>query len=163
MAGTSSHARRAIGSSSHTQAHLSTAASLAISRGLGADLAGYRVARSRGGFVARNARQGLTASFGASGATVGARDGAYASIALQAIGSGAALHAVGLARPLGHANRVEYRRGGATEWFANGPAGVEQGFTIGSEPAGATDGALTLALGVSGTLTARPGAAAMAI
>ena len=109
--------------------------------------------------MARNARQGLTASFGASGATVGARDGAYASIALQAIGSGAALHAVGLARPLGHANRVEYRRGGATEWFANGPAGVEQGFTIGSEPAGATDGALTLALGVSGTLTARPGAA----
>jgi hypothetical protein len=62
------------------------------------------------------------------------------------------------ARPLARANRVEYRRGGTTEWFANGPAGVEQGFTIDSKPAGATDGALTLALGVSGTLTARPSA-----
>ena len=159
MAGTSGHARRAIGSSSHAQAQLPTAANLAISRGLGADLAGYRVARSGGGFLARNARQGLTASFGATGATISARGGAHASIALQAIGSGAALHAVGLARPLAHANRIEYRRGGATEWFANGPAGVEQGFTIGSKPAGAADGALTLALGLSGTLTARPGTA----
>jgi hypothetical protein len=157
MAGTSGHARRAVGSSSHAQAHLSTAASLAISRGLGADLAGYRLARSPGGFLARNARQGLTASFGALGATVSTRDGASASIALGAIGSGTALHPVGLARPLTHANRVEYQRGAATEWFANGPAGVEQGFTIDTKPAGATSGALTLALSLSGTLTARPG------
>jgi hypothetical protein len=158
MAGTSGHARRAVDSSSHAQAHLSTAASLAISRGLGADLAGYRLARSPDGFVARNARQGLTARFGARGATVSARDGAHASIALGAIGSSAALHSVGVASPLARGNRAEYQRGAATEWFANGPAGIEQGFTIGAKPAGATNGALTLALGLSGTLTARPGA-----
>jgi len=113
--------------------------------------------RSPGGFRARNARQGLTTSFGASGATVSARDGAHASIALQAIGSGAALHAIGLAQPLARGNRVEYQRGVATEWFANGPAGVEQGFTIGTKPAGATNGALTLTLNLSGTLRARLG------
>ena len=158
MAGTSTRARRAIGPAYHAQAHLSTAASLAISRGLGADLAGYRLARSSGGFLARNARQGLTASFAAHGATISTRGGAHASIALQAIGSGTALHPVGLARPLAHANRAEYQRGAATEWFANGPAGVEQGFTVAAKPAGATNGALTLALGLSGTLTARPGA-----
>ena len=122
---------------------------------MGADLATYRLARSSGGFVARNARQGLTASFGARGATVSTRNGAYASIALRAIGSDAALHPVGLASPLARGNRVEYRRSAATEWFANGPAGVEQGFTVARQPAGAADGALTLALGVSGTLTAR--------
>ena len=158
LAQTSGHGRPALGTS-HTQAHLSTAASLAISRGLGADLAGYRLARISGGFLARNPHQGLTVSFGARGATVSTRAGAHASIALQAIGSDAGLHTAGVAHPLAHGNRVEYRRGGVTEWFANGPAGVEQGFTIASAHAGAADGALTLALGLSSALTARPGMA----
>jgi hypothetical protein len=150
---------KAVASAPAKAGALSPPATLAISRGLGADLAGYRLERSAGGFLARNARQHLTASFGARGATVSTRGGAHSSIALQAIGSGAALHAVGLAQPLARDNRVEYRRGAATEWFANGPAGVEQGFTIGTKPAGVTsNGALTLALGFSGTLAARPSA-----
>jgi FG-GAP repeat len=154
------HARRETGSPSshHAQASLPAAATLAVSRELGAHLAGYRLARSPHGFLARDARQGITASFDAQGATVTARDGAHASIALQAIGFGHALaHEARLARPLARGNRVEYRRSMATEWFANGPAGIEQGFTV-RGPAGAAAGALTLALGVSGTLTARPGA-----
>jgi len=158
MVSTPGHVRWAIGSSSHAQPQLPAAASLAISRSLGVDLAEYRLARSPGGFLAHNARQGLTANFGTSGATVSTSGGAHASIALRAIGSGAALHPVGLARPLARGgNRVEYRRDGATEWFANGPAGVEQGFTIPTKPAGASHGTLTLALGLSGTFTARPG------
>lgn len=157
----SGHRRRETGSPSshHARASLPPAADLAVSRGLGADLAAYRLARSSRGFIARDIRQGITASFGARGATVTAHDGARASIALQAIRVGAALHPVGLAQPLARGNRVEYRRAGATEWFANGPAGIEQGFTIAREPAGAAHGALTLALGLSGTLTARPGSA----
>ena len=152
-------ARRASGPASRTQVQLPAAATLAVSRGLGADLAAYRLVRAPGGFLARNPRQRLTASFGARGATVSTRDGAHASIALRAIGSAGALHPVGTAQPLAHSNRVEYRRGAATEWFANGPAGVEQGFTVASAPSGGADGALTLALGLSGTLTARPGTA----
>jgi hypothetical protein len=143
-------------------AHASTltaAATLAVSRGLGADLAEYRIERSPRGFLARNPRQRLTASFGGAGATVTTREGAHARIALQGIGFGAALRPVAPARPRANENRVEYRRGAATEWFANGPAGVEQGFTIARQPAGAADGALTLALDVSGTLAARRGAA----
>ncbi len=150
---------RTISASPGQAIQLSAGATLAISRGLGGDLTGYRAVRSRGGFVARNARQGLTASFGGSGATISMRDGARAGIALQAIGFGSALHSVALAQPLARANRVEYRRGATTEWFANGPAGVEQGFTVANEPAGTNNGALTLALAVSGTLTARPRAA----
>jgi hypothetical protein len=138
---------------------LSPAARLAVSRGLGAGAAGYGLARFNGGFLAHNQRQGLTASFGAHGATVSTSGGERASIALQWIGLGSALHRVARAQPLARGNRVEYRRSGATEWFANGPAGVEQGFTIARQPAGTTNGELTLALGVSGTLTVRPGAA----
>lgn len=153
------HARRATAPAPKTHVRLPAGASLAVSRGLGADLAGYRLVRVPGGFLARNPRQRLTASFGSRGATVSTRAGAHASIALQAIGSpGAALRPVAAAQPLARNNRVEYRRGGATEWFANGPAGVEQGFTLASAPSGAADGTLTLALGLSGTLTARPGA-----
>jgi hypothetical protein len=125
---------------------------------LGADLAEYRLARASGGFLARNARQGLTASFSARGATVSARDGGHVSIALQAIGFGAALHVATRARPLARDNRVEYRRGVASEWFANGPAGVEQGFTIQRKPTGATERTLRLVLGVSGSRPARHGA-----
>jgi FG-GAP repeat len=139
--------------------HLSSSATLAISRGLGADLPQFRVSRAGGGYAARNPRQHLRLSFDGAGARIAASAGAHASIALQAIGSGAALDPVGRAQPLARGNRVEYRRGAASEWFANGPAGLEQGFTIARRPTGAVGGELTLALGVSGTLTARPGAA----
>lgn len=136
---------------------LSAGATLAVSRGLGGELAEYRLAQSSGGFVARNTRQELTADFGAHGATIATHNGARVNIALQAIGFGDALHPAAAARPLAQGNRVEYRRGGVTEWFANGPAGVEQGFTVDSEPRGTESGKLTLSLGVSGTLAAQPG------
>lgn len=112
-----------------------------------------------GGYLARNQRQGLTASFAGGGATVSTHGGEQTSIALQSIGLGAARHPVGPARPLVRGNRVEYRRGGATEWFANGPAGVEQGFTIARPHVGSQSSELTLTLGVSGTLAVRPGTA----
>jgi hypothetical protein len=158
VATTRGHTGREAGASSDRAIQLSAGATLAVSRALGGDLAAYRLVPSPSGFLARNVRQGLTASFGADGATFSTHGGAQTSIALRAIGFGAALHAVRSAQPLARANRVEYQRGGTTEWFANGPAGVEQGFTIHSKPAGTTDGALTLALRVSGALTARPGA-----
>ena len=157
---TSAQRRAVTGASGSAHAEvLSVVARLAVSRGLGAELSGYRLTGVAGGFLAHNQRQGLTARFGANGATVSTRGGAHASIALAAIGFGGLLRPVGAARPLARGNRVEYRRDGASEWFANGPAGVEQGFTIASRPAGASGGELTLALGVSGTLTARRAAA----
>ena len=157
IAQTPGHTRGVTGAVSAAQTQLSTTARLAVSRALGGDLDEYQLTRFSGGFRARNSRQGLTANFGVHGATIATHDGARVSIALQAIGLGSALHPVAPARPVARANRVEYRRGGTTEWFANGPAGVEQGFTVASKPTGAKSGTLTLALGISGTLTARPG------
>jgi uncharacterized protein (DUF2345 family) len=49
---------------------------------------------------------------------------------------------------------VEYRRGSLTEWYVNGPAGLEQGFTITKPPGQANHRPLTIALSLSKDLTA---------
>jgi hypothetical protein len=68
--------------------------------------------------------------------------------------------------PIDHAvvtanlNRVEYRRPGLTEWYVNGPAGIEQGFTFNERPHVERDHALTqpltIALALNGGLRAVP-------
>jgi FG-GAP repeat len=155
---TSSHQASRAMSGSNAKA-LSPVARLAVSRGLGAELPEYGIVRSADGFLAHSAGQRLTASFTQRGAAIRAREGNEADIALRAVRFGAAAQPIqALARPLAHGNRVEYRRGGVTEWFANGPAGVEQGFEIAAPRAVLGSGQLTLTLGVSGTLSARHGA-----
>jgi hypothetical protein len=57
---------------------------------------------------------------------------------------------VGHVSPSAHANRVLYRHSSLSEWYANGPLGVEQGFTIARSPAGHTAGPLTLSIALSG-------------
>jgi hypothetical protein len=54
-----------------------------------------------------------------------------------------------------HGNRVTLTRPGVREWYAAGPLGIEQGFTLAHRPAGATAQGLTLALAVNGSLRAR--------
>ncbi|HEY6273748.1 MAG TPA: FG-GAP repeat protein, partial [Terriglobales bacterium] len=51
-------------------------------------------------------------------------------MALRRYGYGDAQSAVDTVNPVAKANRVEYRRGPLTEWYVNGPLGLEQGFTI---------------------------------
>jgi hypothetical protein len=49
-------------------------------------------------------------------------------------------------------NRLQYRRKGITEWYVNGPVGIEQGFTV-DRPSGKTNGQpLTIALALSENL-----------
>jgi nucleoside-specific outer membrane channel protein Tsx len=54
--------------------------------------------------------------------------------------------------PRATGRRVVYRHGSLTEWYANGPLGLEQGFTLAARPAGPRSGPLTLALRLSGNL-----------
>jgi hypothetical protein len=61
-------------------------------------------------------------------------------------------------RPHAAGNRIEYRRGALTEWYVNGPLGLEQGFTIAASPARRGAGPLTLAFTLSGNLAASVGA-----
>lgn len=51
-------------------------------------------------------------------------------------------------------SQVEYRHGALTEWWANGPLGLEQAFDVPARPA-VGSGPLTVALHVSGNLRAR--------
>ncbi len=50
------------------------------------------------------------------------------------------------ASPRASANRVEYRRRSLVEWYADGPGGLEQGFTIEVPPSGRGDVRIELAL-----------------
>lgn len=124
-----------------------------VSAVLGADVPAFAVRTSAGGGALHtsNASQHIGASFTASGVTLSTR-GLDLSLSLRALGEGTALRAVTAASPRAHANRVSYARGGAlTEWYANGPAGLEQGFTLTRAPAQAhaMEAPLTLLLALT--------------
>jgi hypothetical protein len=139
---------------------LPVTARLAVSRGLGGDLPQFAIAHTGDGggdaYLARNTINGFAARFGERGVTVTTARHARLSLALRAIGFAGALHRVAVdVAPRVRANRVEYRRGAASEWLANGPAGLEQGFTIPRAPTGtASGGPLLLALALTGSLRA---------
>jgi hypothetical protein len=120
-----------------------------ISELLGRDTSSYAVH----GLQAVNAAQRLRLGFSLRGVTV-ASGSARLGIALSAYGYGDSLHQVSSVEPRAGANRVTYAHGSLTEWYANGPVGLEQGFDIASRP-GAGAGALTLALALSGGLAPR--------
>lgn len=50
------------------------------------------------------------------------------------------------------ANRVEYRSKDVMQWYVNGPAGLEQGFTFTSRSSGQIEGPLTVAVEISGNV-----------
>ncbi len=77
--------------------------------------------------------------------------GASLSMVLLALGRGGGLNPSDVVSPVVRANRVVYDRGALAEWYAAGPLGVEQGFTLQRRPTGAR-GPLTLALGLGGSL-----------
>jgi hypothetical protein len=121
-----------------------------ISASLGADDPAYRVhGLGRHVFRALSAPQRLSARFGSTGVTLRSGD-ALLGLRLTAFGFGGSLHTPDAVAPRAAANRVTYVRRGLTEWYANGPLGIEQGFTVerpSATPAGAR---LQLRLAVSG-------------
>ena len=134
-------------SSPATWAQLSPLARLAISRGIGADEPAYWPTRAGSGLQALNATQHLSLRFAPGGVTV---TGALGSLGLSlrsARADGRPL-AASAAAPTARANRVSYDRGAITEWYANGPSGLEQGFSVAraAAPAARRSLALTLAL-----------------
>jgi hypothetical protein len=132
---------------------LPAVAQAVISRSLGADQAAFRAARTGSGW--RVAAGGVTAVFRRGDVRFGAVGGTL-SFALAGVGHGGVLRVVRAARPVGVANRVSYRRGGIEEWYAAGPLGLEQGFTLERRSAvGGRAGLLTLALRIAGTLSPR--------
>ena len=53
---------------------------------------------------------------------------------LYGYGYGDAIRAIETVAPTADLNRVEYQHESLTEWYVNGPAGLEQGFTVNDRP-----------------------------
>jgi FG-GAP repeat len=122
-----------------------------ISGSLGTDLRAYHVETRANGFHAGS--RGLASDFSAQGVEI-SHESAHLRLALDSYGHGDTLNKVSAASAKRvSANRVEYQRQGLTEWYINGPLGLEQGFTIDRAEKNAT-GRLTVALAIDGNMTA---------
>ena len=124
-----------------------------VSAALGANSRAYRVTPAAGGFQAASPGQHLNLSFGRTGVSVASGQGLL-GLGLRAVGYGASLQAVGVVTPRLEGDRIVYSHPDVSEWYANGPLGLEQGFTIPHAPAGDAVGALTLSIALQGNLRA---------
>src|SRR4051794_23302623 len=127
-----------------------------ISAKLGAGAASFAARPSGDGY--RLAGGGVAADFGGRGVRMRVGDGSL-SMVLTGVGRGGRTGAVGRASLRARANRVSLRRAGLREWYAAGPLGIEQGFTVASRPSGG-GGSLTLAMRLGGSLRAAAGGGA---
>ena len=123
-----------------------------ISAALGRNIGDYHLQAANGGFHATNPHQNLAAHFAANGVEVRHGSSRWA-MTLRSWGYGDALAKLEAVQPQASSNRVEYRRDSMTEWYVNGPAGLEQGFTLNQAPGKSNGQPLTIALTLSGDLT----------
>lgn len=132
---------------------LPAAAQASISAVLGRDDPSYHAVAQGKGFSAKNTKHDLSADFTAKGVQVQTGNSRW-GLSLSSYGYGERLRAVKSAAPDAMDNRVEYRRGAVTEWYVNGPMGLEQGFTLSRPPCKSGKGPLTLGLRLSGDMAA---------
>jgi FG-GAP repeat protein/IPT/TIG domain-containing protein len=132
---------------------LPQAAQSTISAALGRDMTAYAVRKEPGGLQTENTQQHLVSTFTASELEV-CSGLAIWRMNLTGYGYGTALTPVATAVPEAEGNRVQYRRGRLTEWYINGPLGLEQGFTISRPPGQSRGRELTIELALSGNLVA---------
>ncbi len=131
---------------------LPVAAQPSISAVLGRDIRDYHVQAADGGFSATNPHQNLAARFAPGGVEV-RHGGSRWAMTLLGWGYGDAIAKLDAATPQASSNRVEYRHDSLTEWYVNGPIGIEQGFTLNQAPGKSNGRPLTIALTLSGDLT----------
>jgi uncharacterized repeat protein (TIGR02543 family) len=138
------HAYQDEGDRKLTVAALPPAAQMAVNAAFGRDDGRYQIACGRGA----NPSQELMLDFNGSGVRVTTgRTSLGMTLSVLRIGdSEVKLSAVA---PLTEVNRVEYRHGPVTEWYLNGPLGLEQGFTV-NRPASGSANRLTLVLDLQG-------------
>ena len=130
---------------------LSGTARASISAALGADIADYHITATNTGLFARNPQQNMAVSFTPAGINVRTGHAAW-EMALRGYGRGNRIAPAQSVVPQLTVNRVQYRRGTLTEWYVNGPVGLEQGFTVGEPPSLTNGEPLTISLAVSGGL-----------
>jgi len=128
---------------------LPVAAQGPISSALGRGTGGYLIR----GLRAINGAQRLEAEFAGRGVRIFSGRMRF-SVTLSSYGDSAGLQRVSTVGQRVVANRVFYAHGPVSEWWANGPLGLEQGFTVSSRPR-AGSRRLTLSLSLTGNVRAR--------
>jgi FG-GAP repeat len=169
-AGPSSHALSTAAGRSLQQ--VPPAARAQVSAALGAGRPAFHIySGAKGALSARTLTQGLRTSFASGGVTIQAAS-LKLHLSLRSLGFGEGIHqqAVKAASPAASTsvsneassrpammprNRVSYARGALSEWYVNGPAGLEQGFTLARAPARQTAEPLTLTLSLQANARAR--------
>ena len=122
----------------------------AASSAFGAESSRFSVVARKGSLV--SAGGGLSTVFGATGPVVRVA-GSKLRLSLAGVGYGTNVSHIGSSAPVAAGNQVSYGHAGVTEWYRNGPAGLEQGFTLAHQPAGSSaQGWLTVAIKASGPL-----------
>jgi len=141
-----------------SSAEIPAGAQSVVSATLGKADEAYRAKRSGQGYATENPANHLAAQYAADGVKIRFQ---YANLNLEFQGWGYGRTGVkevqAAVAPYADANRVEYRRGALTEWYVNGPLGIEQGFTISKAPVASPPSqqdALDIALRLGGTLSA---------
>ncbi|HVI11034.1 MAG TPA: FG-GAP repeat protein, partial [Candidatus Binatia bacterium] len=141
------------GASRNPHEEVPAVAQAKISAALGSDYSEYSIRATGHDLALSNRTQQLSGEFDAH--HVALRNGdAQWSLKLVGYGYGDIAARMTDIAPRASGNRVEYRRGSVTEWYVNGPAGLEQGFTFAQRPAQRGAQPLTIALALSGNLTA---------
>ena len=140
--------RRAPESDSATVMPISLAP--AASTSIGASDRSFWPVRHGSSLIARAG--GVQSTFSASGATLRTARGTL-GLSLAGVGRGHRLGAVPAVAPSAAGNQVLYRHASISEYYRNGPYGLEQGFTVRRRPGGRA-GPLVLTLGVRGSLIA---------
>jgi hypothetical protein len=125
----------------------------ALSAAMGRDIPAYHAQPVADGFEATIAHQRLVTHFNSDGVEL---HGGNANWRMQVRGFGYAnaMQSVSATAPQANRNRVDYRRGSLTEWYVNGPVGLEQGFTVSEPPRSGSRNLLTIACKLSGNLRA---------
>jgi hypothetical protein len=123
----------------------------AISGLLGRNTSDYAARSENGSLEVRNAKQHLLVDFMTSKVHLQS-GGQFWEMEFAGFGYGNTIHALSSTRPVAAENRVEYAHGQMKEWYVNGPAGLEQGFTVESPAPRASNGPLTVSLNLSGNL-----------
>jgi hypothetical protein len=117
------------------------AAMLSISRYLGKSSPAYWAQRDGSGWAVSRRLGHYTVGYSPTGAKLTAGGSALQFVAPAGASAGV------------NANRVTYRAAAESEWFSDGPAGLEQGWTLQSPPqAAARGGEITLPVTTAGTL-----------
>jgi hypothetical protein len=120
-----------------------------VSAALGLGDSAYALVQSPDGFRGQNPAQRLDERFTRSGASVSSA-GLRLQMRLRAVGYGPTMTPIEPVTPVAQANGATYVHAAVTEWYRNGPLGLEQGFTIPRSPDGRPGGPLVLAVAMSG-------------